>query len=79
MSFCDLASNPEQYNQKVVRTDPIAAVMTFEVAFLYDPKCNTKDAWIDYEFEMIRHSRSLIPFSVEISERIQSEEPTSHW
>ena len=51
VSFCDLASNPDQYNQKVVRTDAIAAVMTFEVAFLYDPKCNTKDAWIDYEFE----------------------------
>lgn len=51
VTFCDLVSSPQIYNQKIVRTEAIAAVMTFEVAFLYDPKCNTKDAWIDYEFE----------------------------
>jgi len=51
VTFCDLVSSSQVYDQKIVRTEAIAAVMTFEVAFLYDPKCNTEDAWIDYEFE----------------------------
>lgn len=51
VAFCDLVSSPQLYNQKIVRTEAIAAVMTFEVALLYDPKCNRKDAWMDYEYD----------------------------
>lgn len=51
VAFCDLVSSPQLYNQKMVTTRAVAAVMTSEVGFLYDPKCNSKDAWMDYEYE----------------------------
>jgi hypothetical protein len=50
VTFCDLVSSPELYNNKMVRTQAIA-VATFELSFLYDPQCNRGEPWIDLQFD----------------------------
>ena len=61
VSFCDLVSRPQLYNQRTVRTQAIAAVTTSEVAFLYEPKCDRTDAGVDYEYENDQASRVTAP------------------
>jgi hypothetical protein len=36
VSFCDLISNPDRHNGRIVSTKAIAVVTSFEVAYLYD-------------------------------------------
>ena len=61
VAFCDLVSSPQLYNQKIVRTEAIAARMTFEVVFLYAQKCNHSEAWMDFEFDNNKAYETLAP------------------
>ncbi len=60
VSFCDLVSSPELYNRKIVRTQA-SAVATSELAFLYEASCDSKEPWIDFEFENDQASKTLGP------------------
>lgn len=60
VAFCDLVSSPQLYNRKIVRTQA-SAVATSELAFLYDASCDSKEPWIDFEFENDQASKTLGP------------------
>jgi len=60
VTFCDLISSPELYNNKIVRTQAIA-VATSELSFLYDPQCNRDEPWIDLQFDSQQTLEKVAP------------------